>query len=283
MKIFLVWSGERSFHIAKALYEWLPRIIQSVKPFFSNEIDKGAAWADKISEALEGTHFGIVCLTPDNLDSNWIHYETGALSKTEKALIWTYLSDLNNGNVSPPLGKFQHTQANKEDTLKLLKTINRHLPDAGGELLSEQILEESFELRWDDLEKQLEAASHHAPGSQKPVQRLPEAMFEEILELLRSQQRQLSILPKRITSVSFTIPEEIEGKDGKIGYISLAEKVSAIFQPFNGTTKLDWVGTEGLITIFFSPPADRATVTKMFDIAEHAIGWRPSPITLMKT
>ena len=92
MKIFLVWSGLRSFEIAKALNDFLPRMIQAIKPFFSHEIDKGAKWANEIDVALEGTRFGIVCLTPDNLQSTWIHYETGELSKTKNTLIWTYLS-----------------------------------------------------------------------------------------------------------------------------------------------------------------------------------------------
>jgi hypothetical protein len=42
MKVFIVWSGTRSFEIAKALNDWLPRVIQAVKPFFSHEIEKAS-------------------------------------------------------------------------------------------------------------------------------------------------------------------------------------------------------------------------------------------------
>lgn len=52
MKVFIVWSGTRSFEIAKALNDWLPRVIQAVKPFFSHEIEKGAKWACEIDAAL---------------------------------------------------------------------------------------------------------------------------------------------------------------------------------------------------------------------------------------
>ena len=91
-------------------------------------MEKGVKWSGEIEAALEGTRFGIVCLTRENLTSTWIHYETGALSKTADALIWTYLSGLTSGDVPQPLGKFQHTFANdKEDTLKLLRTINSRL------------------------------------------------------------------------------------------------------------------------------------------------------------
>ena len=183
MKIFLVWSGPRSFDIAKALNDFLPRMIQAVKPFFSHEIDKGAKWANEIGVALEGTRFGIVCLTPDNLQNTWIHYETGALSKTKDALIWTYLSGLNKADVPQPLGMFQHTLASKDETLKLLRTINKHLNDAGGESLKEEILKDNFTAFWPALEDRIRAAMNISEQARKErVPRNQEAVLEEILE-----------------------------------------------------------------------------------------------------
>ena len=119
MKIFISWSGNSSRLVAEALNDWLPRVIQAVKPFHSSEIDKGAKWSNEIDDALEGTHFGIICLTPDNLDSPWIHYEVGALSKeTKDSSIWTFLLQLKPSDVRQPLGKFQHTLAQKIDVFK---------------------------------------------------------------------------------------------------------------------------------------------------------------------
>lgn len=194
MKIFLVWSGERSFEIAKALNDWLGRVIQAVKPFFSHEIEKGAKWASEIDSTLEGTNFGIVCLTPDNLNSTWIHYETGALSKTKEALIWTYLSDLRAGDVPQPLGKFQHTEATKDDTLRLLRSINKRLLDVGGEPLSDAVLEENFEMFWPKLEKELQVTKRGVDNIISPqrAQRDQAAMLDEILEILRNQERRRS-------------------------------------------------------------------------------------------
>jgi len=128
MKIFLSWSGDRSRAVAAALDDWLRRVIHAVKPFYSAEISKGAKWSNEIDAALKGTQYGIVCLTPDNLDSVWIHYEAGALSKLDEAPIWTFLVGLSPGDVSQPLGRFQHTQAVKGDTFKLLKAITPASP-----------------------------------------------------------------------------------------------------------------------------------------------------------
>ena len=37
MKVFLSWSGEASKEAATALYNWLPTVIQTVKPYMSAE------------------------------------------------------------------------------------------------------------------------------------------------------------------------------------------------------------------------------------------------------
>src|SRR5437764_1352975 len=133
MKVFLSWSGPRSRAIAEALADWLHRVIHAVKPFYSPEIDKGAKWSNEIDNALEGTRFGIICLTADNLNSPWIHYEAGALSKTKDARIWTFLHGLMPGDVPQPLGKFQHTVAERVDVLRLLRSMNQCLAESGEE------------------------------------------------------------------------------------------------------------------------------------------------------
>lgn len=81
MEIFVSWSGERSESVARALYGWLPLVIQSSKPWMSREIEKGTRWDDVISETLERCSFGVICLTPENTASEWILFEAGALSR----------------------------------------------------------------------------------------------------------------------------------------------------------------------------------------------------------
>jgi hypothetical protein len=55
MKIFLSWSKPRSRAVAEALNDWLKRVIQVVKPFYSPDIEKGAKWSNELDAALEGT------------------------------------------------------------------------------------------------------------------------------------------------------------------------------------------------------------------------------------
>ncbi len=82
MDVFITWSGDTSRRIAAVLREWLPNIMQAVKPFMSEEdIRKGRRWFEEIGAKLSKTEFGILCLTHDNTRSPWIHFEAGALSK----------------------------------------------------------------------------------------------------------------------------------------------------------------------------------------------------------
>lgn len=197
MKVFLSHSGAASRLVAKSLNDWLQRIIQAVKPFYSPEIDKGANWSNKVDEALEGTQFGIICLTPDNLSSEWIHYESGALSKTKDASICTFLLDIKPSDVKQPLGKFQHTLAEKSDVLKMLKSINAKVAESGENSLTEKLLEEIFMETWNKLEKLLDEAKKEIKTSSnnendKPNENIRnnDDKLDEILEILRSSQRE---------------------------------------------------------------------------------------------
>ena len=76
MKVFLSWSGETSRAVACALRDWLPYVIQSVKPFVStSDIEKGQRWSDVLSQELSSTAYGIICLTPFNVRSPWLNFE----------------------------------------------------------------------------------------------------------------------------------------------------------------------------------------------------------------
>ncbi len=192
MKIFLCWGGSLSHIIAGALNNWLPLIIQSLKPIYSPEFDKGTRWSNELDDALEGTKFGIVCLTPDNLKNTWIHYETGALSKTKDAAVWTFLYNVKHEDITPPLSKFQHTLAERDDILQLLKTINRHLKDVDEDPRPEALLEETFNIFWPKLETQFKEANESI-GKETITPRDERTILTEILEVVRNQEQRFTI------------------------------------------------------------------------------------------
>jgi hypothetical protein len=130
MKVFLSWSGELSHKIAIELREWLPFVIQSVEPYVSSEdIDKGTRWSIDIAKELENSSFGILCVTPQNLDAPWLNFEAGALSKAfNTASVSPFLFGLKPSDLKKsPLLQFQSTLYDKKDFLKLIYSINNSL------------------------------------------------------------------------------------------------------------------------------------------------------------
>lgn len=182
MKIFISWSGIRSKEIAEILRAWLRQTIQAVEPWVSLDIEKGERWNEKIIKELEQTKFGIICLTSDNLTSEWLLFEAGALAKTSDSNVCTFLFDLNSADIKPPLGQFQHTLNNEEDIKKLLFTINNKLKKCEEKYLSESDLEDLFNLHWPNLKSKLENVSNKLENS---VQRSDRSILEEILHEVR--------------------------------------------------------------------------------------------------
>lgn len=191
MKVFISWSGHKSFEVAKVLKEWIPLVIQGIEPYFSSEdIDKGARWSTDIAKELETASFGILCVTKDNLESQWLNFEAGALSKAiDKAKVCPFLFDLKPSDISnSPILQFQMTNIDQDDMLKLFRSMNDCLGDKG---LDESRLEKSFKTFWPKIDvalKSIEDNTTYEDNTNEDSPSLQETMLEEMLELLRTQQ-----------------------------------------------------------------------------------------------
>jgi len=150
-----------------------------------SDLDKGAKWRQIISGELRDSDFGIVCLTPENLESPWLLFEAGALSKKEDSHVCTYLFDVQNESVKDPLSQFQHTLADEKETFDLLKTMNRTLGSKG---LGENHLQETFQVWWPKLKKKLEEVPPPGP-KEVSTERSERDMISEILTRGREMER----------------------------------------------------------------------------------------------
>src|SRR5437762_1129196 len=154
MKVFISWSGERSRQLAQAVHAWLPTVIQAAEPWMSkSDLNKGARWGTELALELQHTRVGILCLTPDNIQSPWLLFEAGALSKTlPDTFVCPLLCYLEPSDIVGPLAQFQATIAEKDDLRNLARTINGAQEN---DALSVDRLEKAFELAWPDFEAQL--------------------------------------------------------------------------------------------------------------------------------
>lgn len=187
MDVFISWSGERSGKVAEALRDWLPSVIQSVNPFVSAiDIEKGARWSSEVAIRLEKSQFGLICLTPENLNAPWILFEAGALSKSiGNSRVVPFLYEVSIAQLQGPLTQFQAASAQKEPTKDTVKSINAAMGDDG---LEASRLERYLDTWWPDLEKSLEAIPAADETTSPP--RSDSEILEEILGVVRQVSRQ---------------------------------------------------------------------------------------------
>lgn len=194
MKVFISWSGAASQKVAIALRDWLPSVIQAIIPFVSSEdIDRGARWFSDIGVELETTAFGILCITPHNIQAPWILYEAGALSKSlGQSRVIPLLIGVRYSDLGGPLAQFNATSIAKQDMTKLLMTLNKQF---GDQSLPDEKVERAFEKWWPDLEPiLLDAVSEVSLDLPKIAEnRRPQnEVLEEILDLVRRTARDVA-------------------------------------------------------------------------------------------
>ena len=192
MKVFISWSGTKSNRVALTFKDWLPNIFNVSKDdiFVSSEdIEKGSNWNAELVKELENNNFGILCITKENIVAPWIMFEAGAISKfREEARVCPFLLDLTKDDVkSNPLSQFQITEFDKDDILKLLKSINKKC----NQNLSEQQIKNSFNGCYKELKKELDKIIKDYKAPKTPVYTFEELKknaleIEEGLKIIRA-------------------------------------------------------------------------------------------------
>jgi hypothetical protein len=225
VKVFISWSGEQSRQVALALYTWLPQAIHAANPYMSEKGNEaGSLWDHILSYALEESNFGIVCLTPSNLESRWLNFEAGALSKAvTQARVVPLLYGLTSNDVGLPLSRFMMKRADKEGMWETVVAMNSHVEEE--RRLPESVLLGTFDSLWPKLAMKLNSVSA-GPEARKRSDR---ELLEEILELIRgshSRNRELTELERLLDVAALTSPDlaarlkQIAGPNGYVWYAS---------------------------------------------------------------
>jgi hypothetical protein len=152
--IFLSWSKPASKAAAETFREYLPQLFPSVKPWMSSaDIAKGTGWFASISEQLARSRACLLLITPENVGSSWLYYEAGAVAYAfQGTRVFPYLIGVKTGEISPtPLGQYQATLFDRDDTKRLVRDLNRTL-DAP---IDETVLGSAFDGVWPKLQRKL--------------------------------------------------------------------------------------------------------------------------------
>lgn len=161
MKVFISWSGKRSKAVANALHGWLPYTLHYVKPWVSDkDIGAGDRWAQSIAGELDSSNFGIICITPENLQSEWILFEAGALSKSMlDAKVIPLLFGLDLSDLSGPLSQFQAQKVDLEGITEVIRSINK----VADSKIDEGIISHTVPALWTKLHRELEKIPDSQP------------------------------------------------------------------------------------------------------------------------
>jgi hypothetical protein len=197
MKVFVSWSGERSRLLAQALHGWLPLVLHYVKPWLSDaDVSAGDRWATVVAKELETSNFGIICVTPENLNSPWVLFEAGALAKAmQGSKVIPLLFNLEFSDISGPLAQFQAKKFDREGLAEVVGSINKSCDAAVPDDRKIQL----FTALWPELEKQIQGIPAEAPTAKhmRP--------HHEILEELVSGVRGLDA---RFRDIEGTVSEQ---------------------------------------------------------------------------
>lgn len=220
MKVFISWSGNAGREFAKILYEWLPSVLQAVKPFYSpDDIAKGARWGSEVSKELEGSQLGIVVVTRESMLAPWIMFESGALSKNVgRSKVVPILVDIEADDIGGPLTQFQCAKFEATEMKRVLRMLNSELRDAS---LTESVLESVFKKWWPDLESKTNSLISKINVEQNHTEdRTEKDILDEILGLTRSiakrQSEEISSVKEEIES-----PIKVENTGNWFGSLSL--------------------------------------------------------------
>lgn len=190
--------------VAAALSDWLPQVINQVEPWMSaNSIESGKPSIAQITEALETTNFGIICVTPENQHETWLNFEAGALAKAVKSASASAIPLLVGfGSISEldaPLSNYQAHLSGKDDLKKIIHSINDALGVAKRPATQ---LETAFEKWWPDLEESLiQAAEWEAPEGPQTTESSADKRFDQVIQAVKTLQRQVDELTSTVRSM----------------------------------------------------------------------------------
>jgi hypothetical protein len=165
MRLFISWSGDRSRALARAMHTWLPLVLGYVDPWMSaTDIGAGERWAQTLARQLADTHFGIVCVSPENINSSWLLFESGALAKSlEMSKVVPLLLNLELSDVSGPLAQFQAKKIDRDGMLEVVHSLQ----SSAEAPISENRVATLFDALWPRLEKDLADIADDAPAQRR--------------------------------------------------------------------------------------------------------------------
>jgi TIR domain len=145
VNIFLSWSGTRGRSVAEALNDWLPRFHRGWQTWVSSRQKRGTDWRAALFEHITAADAGVLCLTCDSIESRWLAFEAGMLSRRANAPLAIYGLDIEEDELSgTPLAHIPLFSATEAGTRQLILTLNAALTQPATEGHLEALITEAW-------------------------------------------------------------------------------------------------------------------------------------------
>lgn len=184
LEVFISWSGLRAGAVANELKSWLEVTFQFTRPFLSKDIGAGKRWSQDLAEALERSNFGVLVLTPESMDSQWLLFEAGALAKhLGSSRVVPLLIDLEVSDLRLPLSDFQAVRL-WDQLFDLASALNDAQPDPWSDSSLRKTFDWTHERFLRDVRRRL--ADISIPSKVADASRPVDDMIQEILQIVKS-------------------------------------------------------------------------------------------------
>ncbi|MBS7577988.1 MULTISPECIES: hypothetical protein [unclassified Enterococcus] len=218
VRIFLSWSGLRSKELARIFKTYINDLFPKANIYLSLDIAGGNRWRENLEKGLEDRNFSIIFLTEANLNSKWLYFEAGALSKAMvNDRIQPFLYNLSLSNLSEPLSSYQAREINKEEILKTIYDINNLQENS--DRIEKATLERNFNRLWNEMNselKEIEKIDDTVSDTQISDANLlmdQSTQTSEILQIVRQlQQNKQSVMKTRSEETTYISSNEIKDK-----------------------------------------------------------------------
>jgi TIR domain len=188
LKVFISWSGTLAEAVTNVLRDWLPKMFDNINPWASDvDIVAGTRGFEEIKKALDDSDFGIIVITPENMEKPWLNFEAGALSKRldgDPERVVPLLVNFDNPyQLKTPVGQFQAVMLNEDGMRRLCRSIASSMD------LPLSTISARFEWAWPDLAKSIDAAKERAGNQPEPPSLDEKDLLKQLLARVDALQR----------------------------------------------------------------------------------------------
>ncbi|WP_100483141.1 toll/interleukin-1 receptor domain-containing protein [Mycobacteroides abscessus] len=228
-QVFISWSGDRSREIGLIWKSLIEDTFDSVNAFVSHrDITPGERGLTVIKARLDETSVGIPIVTADNVDSQWINFESGALSKEvpdAPVRVMPCLVDYKDpSELTGPLTQFQAKLLNQDGVEAILSTI------AQANSIEWQRKKAGFEARWPQFDEQFAKYREPSKDEKASGERSQKDMLAEIVNNTRELRKTLSnrrfspLIGENVDALSRAVSTRLDMVRGEVQDYSIAQR-----------------------------------------------------------